>query len=147
MHQWAWLSIGTDQKRTLLIPLSLFFFPFSFFLYHINLLLLSRFTLFSHPLIFKCRNIYSTTHMHKTGQAWRPCGPEKKATRQRGSEGGGGGSSSRLTRADLIKLPVTLTNLLVLSHCVESSPPLLPDAPRAQHPLSFFPTSSPLYPH
>lgn len=35
-------------------------------------------------------------------------------------------SSSRLTRADLIKLPVTLTNLLVLSHCVESSPPSSP---------------------
>jgi len=63
--------------------------------------------------------------------AWCPCGPEKE-----------GESSTRLTRTDLIKLPVTLTNLLVLSHYVESSPPLSPDAPLRQLTLSFFPLPS-----
>lgn len=147
MHQWAWLSIGTDQKRTLLIPLSLFFFfPFYFFLNHINLLLLLVPLSSTTPLF---SNAEKFTVPHTCIRLARHGVPVAQRKRQQDSEEarGVGGSSSRLTRADLIKLPVTLTNLLVLSHCVESSPPLLPDAPRAQHPLSFFPTSSPLYPH
>lgn len=115
-----------------------FFLKFSFFLefflFEINnassplLSPLYPTTSFAIP-IFECANIYSTARTREAALAWCPCGPEKKAERQRGSEGvgvGRGGSSSRLTRADLIKLPVTLTNLLVLSHCVESSPPLPP---------------------
>lgn len=72
-------------------------------------------------LLFKCTNMYHT-HTHTQSPSTVSLWPRVRE-REGETEGEKGESSSRLTRADLIKLPVTLTNLLVLSHCVESSPP------------------------
>lgn len=61
------------------------------------------------------------THTHTNCPGMVSLWPSERVSETRG-ERERGERSIRLIRADLIKLPVTLTNLLVLSHCVESSP-------------------------
>lgn len=79
--------------------------------------------------VFSRLYVWSTHTL--TAPARCPCGPEKDEERK-----------TCLTRTDLIKLPVTLTNLLVLSHRVELSPPPSTNAPPCQLNLSFFPPPS-----
>ena len=137
-------SVAERLRSCFLIPETLASIISAFCLFllynHFSLLIPSR-------LLCKCTNIYHThthtytqTHTHTHTQPWHGV-PVAYRKRERDREVGG--SSSRLTRADLIKLPVTLTNLLVLSHCVESSPPPSPDAPLPRLSLSSFPPPRP----